>query len=177
MKKTALTPILVLALLFSALLIFPIQAENWSTATPILYMETTANPMSALSPENAISGLSMSDDGGKIAFSVKVNGTWEIFVVNWDGTELKQITNDSRYNVSPSISGNGSKITFYSVIAEELVTKSGYVYGVGFSDWRVFVVNSDGTGLKQISGDTGFGGSRCSSITDDGSRIAFLEGK
>ena len=176
MKKTALTLILVLALLFSALLIFQVQAENWSTPIPILYIEKTVSPMSAFR-DGAISCLSMSDDGGKIVFSVRVNGTWEIFVVNWDGTELKQLTNDSRQNVWPSISGNGSKITFYSYMAKERVTKSGYVYAEELSDWRVFVVNSDGTGLKQISGDTGFGGSSCSSITDDGSRIAFLEGK
>ena len=85
---------------------------------------------------------SISGDGGKIAFhhyyDISVEKP-ELFVVNSDGTGLKQLTSNfgDRY---PSISGDGSKIAF----------QRGYD-----NDTEIFVVNSDGTGLTQLTNNNG----------------------
>jgi Tol biopolymer transport system component len=75
------------------------------------------------------------------------------------------LTNGSRHNALPSISGNGSKITFMSFIATE------YSWGEVQTDFKVSVVNSDGTGLQQIPSGVS---DSYSSISHDGSKIAFL---
>jgi len=157
MKKWVLTIMPALALLLTALLMSPVQAENWSTPTPILYME------------NTISGLSMSADGNRITFSANVNGTPEIFVADWDGTGIKQLTNGSRHNSLLSISSDGSIITFMSCVATE------YSWGEVQEDFKGFVINSDGTGLKQIP-ENNEGSCSYLSISDEGKKIAFLNG-
>lgn len=80
---------------------------------------------------------------------------YRVFAVNSDGTGLKQLTNGTN-GMNPSISGDGSKIA--------LVAYSN-------DNHELFVGNSDGTGLTQLFSNPWsiFG----SSISDDGSKIAF----
>ena len=156
MKKTALTLTLVFALLISAFLMSSVQAENWSTPIPI------AKPWlySSLA-------LSMSADGGKIAFSAWVDNETEIFVINTNSTEPKQLTNNSRMDGFPSISADGSKIAFTSYTL--------FKFGSGEPlpvDIQLFVVNSDGTGLKKISLPVELS-LYSFSISGDGGKIAF----
>jgi Tol biopolymer transport system component len=158
MKKTALALILGMALLFSAFFSFSVRAENWSTPTPVLYME------------ESITGLSMSEDGNKIALTAKVNGTPQVFVANWDGSDMKQLTDGSRHNSVPSISGYGAKLTFLSYVATE------YSWGEIQEGFQGFVVNSDGTGLKRIPPESNEGDCSYISISDDGGKLAFLNG-
>ena len=149
MKKTALTLTLVLPVLFSALSIAPVKESDWST----IQVPTPNNPYIS----------SITYDGNTIAFSTRVDGDAEIFVVNWDGTGLTQVTNDSRINIFPQISWDGTKIAFQSYVE--------YYLGGGDpfrKDYRIFVVNSDGTGLIEIARDCGI-----PSLSGDGSKIAF----
>lgn len=44
---------------------------------------------------------SWSPDGKKIVFNVKINGDFELFIVNSDGTELTQITNNRDTDMTP----------------------------------------------------------------------------
>jgi hypothetical protein len=108
-------------------------------------------------------GPSISGDGSKIAFTSKVDGNYEIFVVNSDGTGMTQVTDNTVNDWNPSISDDGSKIAF-----------SSYLNG----NHDIFVVNTDGKGLTEIT-------SNLSSLTDflsdfdshsisgDGTKIAF----
>ena len=59
---------------------------------------------------------SISGDGSTIAFSSRMDGDWEIFVVNSDGTGLTQLTFNTENDYVPSISNDGSKIAFFSLV-------------------------------------------------------------
>ncbi len=109
---------------------------------------------------------SISSDGSKIAF---VSG-FEIYVINSDGSGLTQLTNtNTTADVSDSsISGAGSKVAFaYDEGPEDID-----------GDWltflhsEIFVVNSGGTGLTQVTNDTRR--DMKPSINYDGSKIAFV---
>jgi Tol biopolymer transport system component/PKD repeat protein len=93
----------------------------------------------------------ISDDGSKIAFQ----GDYNIFLINSDGTGLTQLTG-SQWDFEPFISGDKSKIAYYSLVD---------------GDREIFVVNSDGTGLTQLTHNTE--SDYTPSISDDGSKIAF----
>ena len=104
-----------------------------------------------------VSFTSICDDGSKIAFGANLRDGAEIFVVNSDGSELKQVTNDTMECIFPHISGDGSKIAFLGIVDEDF-------------NMEVFVVNSDGAGLKQLTHQMSAG---IPSICDDGSKVAF----
>jgi len=56
---------------------------------------------------------SISSDGSKIAFHSDVDGDYEIFIVNTDGSGLTQLTHNTVEDLFPAISGDGSKIVFH----------------------------------------------------------------
>jgi serine/threonine protein kinase len=51
---------------------------------------------------------------GKIVYSSTVNGKFNLWKMNSDGTEKTQITNDDYSNLNPCVSFDGTKILFYS---------------------------------------------------------------
>ena len=59
-------------------------------------------------------GLTWSPDGSKFAFSSFSNGFFDIFTINVNGTGLKQLTMNQRYNFNPSWSPDGGQIVFAS---------------------------------------------------------------
>ncbi|MCH8346287.1 MAG: PD40 domain-containing protein, partial [Chloroflexi bacterium] len=94
-----------------------------------------------------------SPDGSKIAFSSDRDRNNEIYVINADGTGLKNLTNSPDSDTRPVWSPDGSKIAFV---------------GGG-----IYVVNADGTGLTNLT--TYSPGANGSPVwSPDGSRIAFL---
>ena len=104
----------------------------------------------------AVETPSITDDGSKIAFHAILDEGPEIFVVNSDGSGLKQLTSNSVADYSPSISDDGSKIAFVSNVDDAA---------------EVFVINSDGSGLFQFETHLLLG--FMPAISDDGSKIAF----
>ncbi len=112
----------------------PEEIEQWSAPTRIT--------------SKVARGLCMSADGKKIAFL----DSYDLFLMNTDGTALKQLTQYDTDGLNPntmgrpSISANGERITF----------KASKTVGSGppsFYHGRyeaIFVVKSDGTGLTRI---------------------------
>ncbi len=174
-----------------------VQAENWSIPIAIISKEA----------DRAIIAPSLSADGNKIAFYATVGYDMAIFVVNWDGTGLKQLHQSSMDLSYPSISGKGDKVAFSSnrlddsifnhqsepfsdiIVTNSYGTKetvvasnlaSYYDYGpcisadgrkVAFvSNSALFVVNSDGTGMRQLSSNVLYS----PAISGDGSKVAFI---
>ena len=97
-------------------------------------------------------------DQGKIVFVSDRTGSWQIYTVNPDGTDLFQVTNLAPTDddgIFPSLSPNGKGIAF------------NYNAGDGPD---LFVINVDGSGLRQITNDHGSFWPRWS---PDGKRIIF----
>ncbi len=78
-----------------------------------------------------------SPDGNSIAFVSNHTGNDEIWIMNGDGGNQRQLTfNDWQWDKRPSFSPDGSQITYYSNISGAR---------------QVWVMNSDGSGQKNIS--------------------------
>ncbi|MCH7920991.1 MAG: PD40 domain-containing protein [Planctomycetes bacterium] len=95
-----------------------------------MHIATKANARTAEACEKSIA------PGLKIAFNSGRDGNWEIYVMNADGTEQKNLTNNPAYDADPSWSPDGKKIAFSS-------QRDG--------NWEIYVMNSDGTGLKNLT--------------------------
>jgi TolB protein len=168
MRKLAISPVMsVLLLLATVLLVSIVHAGSWSSLSYVTEPNFCSEGIMGNHPH------SISGDGSKIAFVTSVNNASHIFVINSDGTGLKQLTSDSEGvglgGGSPSISGDGTKIAFTKDLS-----------GSNPDDppaREIFVVNSDGSGLKQLtykSGGDQMVSSRSPSISNDGSKIAFF---
>lgn len=83
-----------------------------------------------------------SPDGKKIAFHGDVDGGAQIFVVDPDGQNLRQLTSLSGYNVEPHWSPNGSKIIF-----NQSSPSNGKV--------KMLMMDSDGSNVKILPNPDG----------------------
>jgi Tol biopolymer transport system component len=85
----------------------------------------------------------ISPDGRRIAVASHRGATWEIDLMNADASGVSVLVARSSFDGSPAWSPNGAQIAFRSV-------------NVGpFGQFgRIFVINVDGTGLRQLSPDT-----------------------
>ena len=114
-----------------------------------------------------------SPDGGKIAFASIIDGG--IYTINADGTNLTQIvvktvydaytdTSNIATNRHPSWSPDGSMLC-YELFGDE-------DSGTTVANANIYVVNSDGTGLRRLTNDLSYEGQP--SWSPDGSKIAFV---
>jgi TolB protein len=108
-------------------------------------------------------GVSWSPDGSKIAVSyssISISGSsYEIYIMNADGSELHQLTYDSTRNTSPIWSPDGSNIAF---VSERDGTE------------EIYSINPDGTNYKQLTNVPGYV-FRTPVWSPDGTMIAFTE--
>jgi Tol biopolymer transport system component/PKD repeat protein len=101
----------------------------------------------------------LSPDGTKVAFQSWRTEKADIYVMNIDGSDCRNLTNDDAYDDYPAWSPDGSKIVFISdKINGEGVTK-------------LFSINADGTGRKQLT--TGSNNDRLPQYSPDGKQILF----
>ena len=93
---------------------------------------------------------------GRIAFESTRSGNSDIYVMNADGTGLKQLTNHPEWDHSPAWSPDGQRIVFHSL-------RDG--------NWEIYVMNADGTGVTRLTDHPE--PDRRPSWSLDGQRIAF----
>lgn len=113
-------------------------------------------------------GPAWSPDGTKIAFTrAPVEGMitqpGDIYVMNTDGGGLVNLTNDSGVDGFPAWSPDGSLIAFSS-------------YRDGNENFEIFVIASDGSGLRQITSAGNGYVSQSPSWSPDGTAMAFERG-
>ncbi|MCA0454684.1 MAG: DUF4082 domain-containing protein [Chloroflexi bacterium] len=106
------------------------------------------------------SGLAVSNNGSKIAFSSRRDGNNELYVINQNGTGLTRLTNNIRNDILPNFSPDGTKIAFES-------KRDGYT--------SIYTINVDGTNLTKLAGTGQFDGTPAWS--PDGTKIAFTSGR
>ena len=100
-----------------------------------------------------------SPDGETIAFTSNRTGTYQIYVMNADGTGQTQLTSGSFAN-APAWSPDGSKIAFS--------ISSG---PAGRATAQIYVMNPDGTGITQLTTSAAYADGPVWS--PDGTKIAF----
>lgn len=96
-----------------------------------------------------------SADGSMIAFASNRAGDRQLFVMNVDGTNIRQVTNLDNMGGRSTFSPDGTKLAFYRGPA---------------GDHNIYVINVDGTGLVQL---TNGGDNLGPSWSPDGNWIAF----
>jgi TolB protein len=106
----------------------------------------------------------VSPDGRRITFASRGSGEWAIYIMNADGTGRTKLVQRSAFDGSPRWSPDGSRIAFRS----ENETAFGRL-------GRIFVINVDGTGLRQVSPEdpTLYYYDDSPTWSPDGSKIAF----
>ncbi len=111
-----------------------------------------------------------SPDGAKIAFtrvdavsSPGVQGQYDIAVINADGSGLTKLTDDEGIDQQPAWSPDGRQIAFSS-------------YREGVENFEIFVMASDGSGLRQLTNAGDGYVSQAPSWSPDGRTIVFERG-
>jgi Tol biopolymer transport system component len=88
----------------------------------------------------------------------------EIYVMNSDGTDIKQVTNSGKASFAPFFHPDGRRIIF----ASNINSKSG-------REFDLYVINIDGTGLEQITFNPTFDGFPM--FTSDGKQLVFASNR
>ncbi len=96
--------------------------------------------------------------GGRIAYDRVVSGNYDIWSMNPDGSDRRNITNSAEDEWNPSWSPDGSRLAFVSDRAE--------------GNWDIYVINVDGSGLMRLTDHPARDSEPAWS--PDGSTIAFV---
>ena len=103
-----------------------------------------------------------SPDGSRIAFARRgANGSWEIYTMRPDGTDVGQLTHGGGNHGEPAWSPDGTRIAFTATAAPDS----------GGTD--VYVMQADGTGVRRVTATPTLFESD-PQWTPDGSRLSFL---
>lgn len=89
-----------------------------------------------------------------------IDETFDIFIANEDGTNLRQLTDSKGYDAEATVSLNGDRIVFTS-------TRNG--------DLDIYTMNIDGSDVKQLTDELGYDGGPFFSA--DGSKIIYRRTK
>lgn len=100
-----------------------------------------------------------SPDGTKIAYANGVEYNAEIYIMNADGSNQIQLTQNWHSSYSPSFSPDGTKIAYVSDHE---------------GDYHIYTINTDGTNQQRINFAGDFIGAHAPTFSADGSKIVFV---
>ena len=113
--------------------------------------------------------------GSKIAFTSFRNGSFDLYVMNADGSKQRRLTTPARSFLPPAWSPDGRRIAFASgpgacildIHRVHFVSER----NVGTTDVDISVANADGSGLRRLTRGPGVD---CAPVwSPDGQKIAF----
>jgi Tol biopolymer transport system component len=168
--------------------------------TPPIIPTTTMLPTPTIAPTPTYTPTRQVTDGGKIVFDSPVNGKWQVFSINPDGSDLRQLTNVLTGNGigDPAISPDGRLIVFigddgkalYIIRADGTQTQSIYqtAIEVGYPSWsfdsqkivfsvkangykNLYMMNADGNGVTRLTDSSA--DDVAPVFSPDGSQIVF----
>ena len=98
----------------------------------------------------------VSPKGDKIVFTSTRSGDLELYTMNLDGSDVKQITNELGYDGGAFFSPDGTKLIFRASRPKtpEAIKKYKDLLAQGLvepTDMELFICNSDGSNLKQLT--------------------------
>jgi Tol biopolymer transport system component/DNA-binding winged helix-turn-helix (wHTH) protein len=99
-------------------------------------------------------GLSWAPDG-RIVYSSIASGSWDLWVMNADGTNQRQLTVGAKSNYGPSVSSDGRYVVFIS-------NRAG-----AFNVWRM---NADGSNQRRLTAGRG---ENFAHVTPDGRWVVY----
>ncbi|HEX5836926.1 MAG TPA: protein kinase [Anaerolineales bacterium] len=141
------------------------------TPAPTNTMIPSATPTIELTPtpdNTPVSVATLLGGGqGQIAFASARSGVAQIYVSNFDGTNLIQVTQIESGACQPSWSPDGSQLVFIS----PCLRRADFQEASYSSDTSLFLINADGTGFRQLTNVPGADFEPAWS--PDGERIAF----
>jgi Tol biopolymer transport system component len=113
---------------------------------------------------------SYSPDGTQIAFRgdldlVEPSGDEEIYVMNADGTNVRQLTSNGDFDSAPSWSPDGQRILF------ERAPAGTFTPGTEAQEKDIYVMNADGTNVRRLTDSPGL--DEGPEFSPDGTKIAF----
>jgi TolB protein len=110
---------------------------------------------------NTPAGATFPGENGKIVFVSDRSGSWQLYTIDSDGRNMTQITDLAKTDFDgwlPSFSPDGKQIAFCYVSGDAV---------------EIFVINPNGSGMKQLTNDGGFD---CfPHWSPDGNHIAFAQ--
>ena len=128
-----------------------------STATPTPVPPTsTPTPVPPTATPTSTPRVVQDFQNGRIAFESTRNGNSDIFVINADGTALRQLTSHQEWDHAPAWSPDGQRIAFHSL-------RDG--------NWEIYVMNADGSGVTRLTNQ--LERDWLPSWSPDGKQIAF----
>jgi Tol biopolymer transport system component len=91
---------------------------------------------------------------GQLSYASRASGSHDIYLINVDGTGLRNLTNHQAWDGDHAWSPDGSKIAFSSS-----------------REWGLLLMNADGSGLRNVTGDTIWAAG--AKWSPDGSQLVF----
>ena len=133
-----------------------------ATATRQPTAESTPTPDSTLIPV----ATSVGGGSGQIVFASSRSVVPQLYLVNADGTDLTQLTNMDNGACQPSWAPDGMRLVFISPCLGR-----GEIFETIYNESSLYIINVDGTGLKQLTPSPGSDFEPAWS--PDGKQIAF----
>lgn len=147
----------------------PVTVQPTATATGIVPTQTLPPTVEFTpTPENLPAPVATALGGGtgQIAFASTRSSIPQLYLVNADGTDLKQLTIMEQGACQPSWSPDGSQLVFIS----PCLGRADFTETI-YNESSLYIINADGTGLDQLTAAPGSDFEPAWS--PDGSKIAF----